>query len=96
MTKQHNPEVLQIEELEQETRLAIFKGQQERVKFLFEKAERLFTTACDNTRAMMANKFILPITQLLEMNFNWGRKYLNLFPRQLKAEYCRQINSSGI
>lgn len=96
MTKQQNTDVQEIEELELETLDAIFKGHKEKVKKLYSKAERLFIKGSDRSRSMIANKFISPLSQLLEMNYSWGREYLNLFPQHLKAGYCRQINSSGI
>ena len=96
MTKQQNTDVQEIEDLEIETLNAIFKGQKDKVKKLYGKVEHLFVKGSDYSRSIIANKFIFPLSQLLEMNYSWGREYLNLFPSQLKAEYCRQINSSGI
>jgi hypothetical protein len=84
------------EALELETLDAIFKGQKEKVKALFSKVEDHFTPGSEYTRSLISNKFIFPLSQLLEMNYSWGREYLNLFPKQLQAEYCRQINSSGL
>jgi hypothetical protein len=91
-----NVNAKEIEELELETLDAIFTGQQSNVKKLYSRAEQLFISGNDYTRSLIANKFIFPLSQLLEMNYSWGREYLNLFPQQLKAEYCRQINASGI
>ncbi|MFZ6664754.1 DUF7674 family protein [Peijinzhouia sedimentorum] len=85
-----------IEELEHKALDAIFKGQKKKVKKLYGKVESLFVKGSDYTRSLIANKFILSLSQLLEINYKWGREYLRLFPRQLKAEYCRQINSCGI
>ncbi len=96
MKTQQIMETKEIEELELETIEAIFKGQKEKVKKLYDKAENLFSKGSDYTRSLISNKFIFPLTQLLEMNYSWGREYLNLFPVQLRSEYCRQINSSGI
>lgn len=96
MTKQQNTDAKKIEDLELETLNAIFNGQKKKAKKLYGKAESLFNRGSDYTRSLIANKFILPLSQLLEMNYSWGREYLNLFPRQLKAAHSRQINSSGI
>lgn len=96
MTKQQNTDAQEIEDLELETLNAIFKGQKDKVKKLYGKVEHLFVKGSDYTRSLIANKFIFPLSQLLEMNYSWGREYLNLFPAKLKAEYWRQINSSGI
>ncbi len=94
MTIQYNTDAKEIEALANETLSAIFEGRQSKVKKLFSKAEILFTKGSEYSRNLIANKFIFPISQLLEMNYSWGREYLNLFPQQLKAEYCRQINTS--
>lgn len=96
MTKLQNTHARDIEDLELETLHAIFKGQKEKVKKLYGKAEHLFIKGNNYTKSIIANKFIFPLSQLLEMNYSWGSEYLNLFPQQLKAEYYRQINSSGI
>lgn len=96
MEKQQNKDSLEIEELEIKTLDAIFKGQKNEVKKLYGKVEHLFVKGNEYTRTLIANKFIFPLSQLLEMNYSWGREYLNLFPPQLKVEYYRQINSSAI
>lgn len=96
MTNQQITHSQEIGDLELETLNAILKGQKEKVKKLYGKVEHQFIKGSDYTRSLIANKFIFPLSQLLEMNYSWGREYLNLLPTQLKAEYCRQINSSGI
>lgn len=88
--------VKEIETLETETLNAILKGQKETVKSLFSKAELLFREGSASTRSLVTNKFIFPLSTLMEMNYSWGREYLDLFPKLLKAEYRRQIYSSGI
>lgn len=85
-----------IKDLERETHNAISARQDQRVKELLLKAELLFIQGRNHVRTLISNRYILPLSQWLEMNYSWGHKYLNLFPPQLKADYCRQINSSGI
>ena len=96
MTQQQITDALEIEDLELETLNAILDGQKDKVKKLYGKVEHLFVKGSDYNRSIIANRFIFPISQLLEMNYSWGRKYLNLFPPQLKAEYYRQVYASGI
>jgi len=91
-----NNELKEVEVLEIETIQAIFKGQKETVIRLFSKVEELFTKGSEFTRSLIANKFVYPLSQLLEMNYSWGKEYLNLFPHRLKAEYFRQIYSTGV
>lgn len=96
MTTQQNSDSNEIEDLEIKTLNAILKGKREKVKKLYGIAENHFVSGGDFTRSLLANNFIMPISQILELNYSWGREYLNLFPPQLKAEYYRQINSSGL
>ncbi|ADY52141.1 hypothetical protein Pedsa_1582 [Pseudopedobacter saltans DSM 12145] len=98
MTMEHEQksEFEKIQQLEVEALDAIFKGQKKKVVSLFGKAEQLFQKGSSYTRTIISNTFILPLSQLLEMNYSWGKEYLILFPKQLKQEYCRQIYSSGI
>lgn len=96
MTIEQKNEVQEIEDLEVKTIQAIFNGRKEIVIRLYGKVEQLFNKGTDYTRSIISNKFILPLSQLLEMNYSWGKEYLILFPKQLQAEYCRQIYSSGI
>lgn len=96
MKKQQNTDAGEIEELELQTRDAIVKGQKEKVMELYGNAEQLFTKGGNSTRSLIANKFILPLAQFLEINYSWGREYLSLLPVRLRAEYRRQVNSSGI
>lgn len=92
----HKNEFQKIQQLEVETLQAIFNGQKKKVSSLYRKAEQLFQKGGNYTRSIISSTFILPLSQLLEMNYSWGREYLDLFPKQLKAEYCRQIYSAGI
>lgn len=96
MTMKYENQIQEIEQLEAEALQAIFKGQRKSVIDLYEKVEQLFSGGSSYVRSLIINKFISPLSQLLEMNYSWGKEYLDLFPKQLKAEYCRQIYSSGI
>jgi len=96
MHTQIQNEVKEIEDLENETLQAIYKRQNEVVINLYERVEQLFSKGSSYSRTLIANKFIFPISSFLEMNYAWGKEYLNLFPQQLKAEYYRQTGSSCI
>lgn len=93
---EHKNEFQKIQQLKVETLQAIFKGQKKKVVGRLGKAEQLFQKGSDYTRSIISNTFIFPLSQLLEMNYSWGKDYLSLFPKQLKKEHCRQIYSSGI
>ncbi|MCC6817070.1 MAG: hypothetical protein IT267_11715 [Saprospiraceae bacterium] len=89
-------EIQEIEILEKEAQEAIFKGKKNKVIQLYQKIETIFSKGDNHTKAIISNTFVLPLTHLLEMNYSWGIDYLQLLPIQLKAEYYRQIYSSGI
>ncbi len=89
-------EYKEIENLENRTIKAIFKGRRERVLRIYEKVEQMFITGGESTRSIIVMVYILPLTQHLELNFSWGKPYLDLLPKQLRVEYCRQINQSGL
>lgn len=95
MTRQAKNQAGEIEGLEAATVRAIISGQRQKVMRLYDRVERLFTTGDRYTRSLIANKFIFPLSQLLEIHHSWGRAYLRRFPAQLRAEYRRQIYSSG-
>lgn len=86
----------EIEALGLETINAIYQGQNGKVKQLYRKVERLLVNGSDHSRSLIATKFVLPISHLLEMNYSWGQEYLKLFPERMRAEYYRQVNTSGI
>lgn len=86
----------EVEHLERETKKAILLNQKEKVVELFRKTEQIFVAGSDYTRSLIANKFIFPISMILEINYSWGKSYLDLFPEGLKREYCRQIGASGL
>ena len=89
-------EVQEIEILEVETLKAILNGQKEKVEKLFKKTEKMFLKGSSYTRTLISTQFISPLTQLLEMNYSWGKDYLALLPQHMRKEHQRQIYSSGI
>lgn len=89
-------EIEEIEKIEHETLNAILIGQTQKVKSLYLKIETMFNQGGDYTKSLIANKFIFPISSILERNYEWGKEYLELFPKNLRLEYLRQINSSTI
>lgn len=88
--------VWEIEQLERETSKAIRLDEKDKVIELFRKTELLFLAGSEYTKSLISNKFIFPISLFLEINYQLGKRYLDLFPDGLKKEYCRQIGASGI
>lgn len=85
-----NTNAKEIEDLELETLEAIYSGKKETVKKLCGKTEQLFIKGSEKTRSLIINKFFVPLSRLLEMNYSWGREYLGLLPSQFKAESYKQ------
>lgn len=96
MTIDQKTEFEVIGNLENRTAKAIFKGKKNRVLRIYDKVEQMFTKGSETTRSIIVIAYILPLSQLLEMNYSWGKPYLDLLPKHLRVEYCRQINKSGI
>lgn len=96
MKSQNEIQSDEIDQLELETLDAIQKGESNKVLDLYLKVEQLFEKGTDYSRSLIANKFIYPLSTLLEMNYSWGRKYLEMFPCKIKTEYYKQIYSSGV
>ncbi len=96
MTTKQKTQYQEIGNLEKRTIKAMYKGKKERVLRIYEKVEEMFCKGSENVRSIIIVAYLLPLSQLLEMNFSWGRSYLDLLPPQLKVEYCRQINQSGL
>jgi len=96
MTKKQVTDIQLIEALKVETLNAILKGQKKMVIQLYKKVESHFIYGNAYIQSIIANIFIIPISQMLEGNYSWGHEYLHQFPSHIKAEYYRQINSSGI
>lgn len=96
MTTKQKTQYQEIGNLEKRTIKAMYKGKKERVLRIYEKVEQMFSKGTENTRSIIIVAYLLPLSQLLELNYGWGKQYLDLLPQQLKVEYCRQINQSGL
>ncbi|KIA90638.1 DUF7674 family protein [Kaistella jeonii] len=96
MTIKEKTELLKIKDLEIKTIKKIYKEQKDSVIRLYGKVEQMFSKGNYFTRSIIGNNYITPLSQRLEMNYSWGKQYLDLFPQNLKVEYSRQIYSSGI
>lgn len=96
MSKKTDISVEEIEKITMETLQSIQNGESSQVKVLYKKVEKLFKKGNDYSQSLIANKFIYPLTSLLEMNYSWGSTYLTMLPISLKKEYHSQIYASGI
>ncbi|WP_298152134.1 hypothetical protein [Flavobacterium sp.] len=75
------------------TKVAIVSGNIARAKKYLAVAERLFTTGNYETKNAISNVYVFSVSSFMELRHC---SISNLFPKGLKAEYVRQINTSGV
>ena len=75
------------------TKTAITKGNIGRAKKCLALAERLFATGSNETKSAISNVYVFSVSSFMELRHC---SISNMFPKSLKAEYIRQINTSGV
>lgn len=75
------------------TKKAIVSGNIVRAKKCLAVAERLFTYGSYETKNAIANVYVFSVSTFMEVH---RCNVSNLFPKSLKAEYLKQINTSGV
>ena len=75
------------------TKRAIIAGNINRAKKCLALAERLLTTGSNETKIAISNVYLFSVSSFMEMRHC---NISNLFPKSLKAEYIKQINTSGV
>ncbi|PJE43878.1 DUF7674 family protein [Flavobacterium sp. TBRC 19031] len=93
MKNQVNTIYQQAQRFAEITKTAIVKGNIERAKKCLAVAERLFLTGSNETQNAIANVYVFSVSTFMELRHC---SISNLFPKSLKAEYLKQINTSGI
>ena len=93
MKNQVNTIYQQAQRFAEITKTAIVKGNIERAKKCLAVAERLFLTGSNETQNAIANVYVFSVSTFMEFRHC---SISNLFPKSLKAEYLKQINTSGI
>ncbi|RKS03297.1 MULTISPECIES: DUF7674 family protein [unclassified Flavobacterium] len=83
----------QAERFAEITKSAIVSGNIERAKKCLALAERLFTTGSSETKNAISNVYVFSVSTFMELRHC---SISNLFPQSLKAEYLKQINTSGV
>ena len=83
----------QAERFAEITKKAIITGNIIRAKKCLTLAEKLFETGSNETRNAISNVYIYSVSSFMELK---NCSISNLFPKSLKAEYIRQINTSGV
>ena len=83
----------QAERFAEITKTAIVTGNINRAKKCLALAERLFETGSNETRNAISNVYVFSVSSFMEPRHC---TISNLFPKSLKAEYIKQINTSGV
>ena len=75
------------------TKAAIVSGNIARAKKCLALAESLFATGSYETKNAISNVYVFSVSTFMELRHCNNS---NLFPKSLKAEYLKQINSSRV
>jgi len=93
MKKQVSTIYKQAERFAEITKTAIITGNISRAKKCLALAERLFISGSNETKIAISNVYIFSVSSFMELRHC---SISNLFPQTLKAEYIKQINTSGV
>lgn len=58
-------------------------------------ADRLLASGSRPVKNAMANVFLISLSNFLETHYEQGRQIIQLFPKNLRAEYDRQVCASA-
>ena len=83
----------QAERFAEITKTVIITGNISRAKKCLALAERLLTTGSNETKIAISNVYLFSVSSFMEMRYC---NISNLFPKSLKAEYIKQIYTSGV
>ena len=93
MRNQVNTIYKQAERFAEITKTAIVSGNITRAKKCLALAERLLVSGSNETKLAIANVYVFSVSSFMELRHC---NISNLFPQTLKAEYIKQINTSGV
>lgn len=93
MKNQVNTIYKQAERFAEITKSAIVSGNIIRAKKCLALAERLFLTGSSETKNAISNVYVFSVSTFLELRHC---TISDLFPQSLKAEYVKQVNTSGV
>lgn len=83
----------QAERFAEITNKAIISGNISRAKRFLNIAENLFETGNNETKNVISNVYVFSVSSFMELR---RCSISNLFPQSLRAEYIKQINTSGV
>jgi hypothetical protein len=93
MKNQVNSIYKQAERFADITKKSIISGNIVRAKKCLALAERLFITGSIETKNAISNVYIFSVSSFMEVRHC---NISHLFPQTLKAEYIKQVNTSGV
>ena len=83
----------QVERFADLTKALIITGNISRAKKCFAVAEKLLENGSNETKNAISNVFLFSVSCFMELH---KCNIRDLFPQSLKAEYIKQVNTSGI
>jgi hypothetical protein len=83
----------QAERFSEITKKAIISGNISRAKKLLSIAENLFETGSNETKNVISNVYVYSVSSFMELRHC---SISNFFPKTLRAEYIKQINSTSV
>lgn len=83
----------QAERFAEITKKSIISGNIVRAKKCLALAERLFISGSIETKNAISNVYVFSVSSFMEMRHC---NISHLFPQSLKAEYIKQVNTSGV
>ena len=93
MKNQVNTIYRKAERFAEITKKAIISGNISRAKKCLAIAEQLFETGSSETKNAISNVYVFSVSSFMELRHC---TVSNLFPKVLKAEYIKQINTFGV
>lgn len=83
----------QAERFAEITKTFLIAGHVQRAKKCLAFAEKLLVTGSSETQNAISNVYVFSVSTFMELRHC---SIANLFPQSLRAEYLKQINTSGV
>ena len=86
----------EIKDLKKRVLKGILENNPSHVKKICYTVGRLFSKTNDLGKTYIDNLFVLPVTLMIEADYGNRKKFLDLFPINLKAEYVKKLYHSAL
>ena len=74
----------------------IRQGKTDRMAKCLSVADRLLVSGSPSVKNAMSNVFLIYLSNFLETHYEQGRQIIQLFPKNLRAEYDKQVYASAL